>query len=529
MKKSILPLLFMCISGMAQAQTAETDLKYYNMRFSLNPEEKVLSAENKIHFNVTANVKSPVTFDLNNCFDITEIKSLSAAKKLKYEHKDNKLTIFPPVSWNDKDSISVRYKSNSEYGNGDGITYSQHNGAPIVWTMTCPYAGGEWFVCKQDNRDKIDSITVSAECPQKYKTASNGLLISNTEKDGKRIMTWHHRYPIDYYLICLACTNYEIYSDFADLDDGSRVEILNMVYPEYLKEAKIESQKLIPVFQLYCNLFGKYPFAGEKYGQAQFGWGGGMEHQTMTFVNSFDINLTAHELSHQWFGDNITCNTWNEVWLNESFATYCEYLTTEKGLMNEPHNWMKKTNYYATSQSDGKIYVDYAQDFYAIFNYATSYCKGALMLHQLRQFIGNEAFMKAMKSYATDPKLQYKTSKAADYISHVNAAAGQDMTWLFNQWLYQKGYPVYLVEWSNTANGIQLNISQKSSANNDNVFKMMIPVQITGTYPNEVETVWIFNDSKNQTIDIPSKFTVSKIAIDPGHETITKQPVIIKK
>lgn len=520
----------MCLCSMAKAQTAETDLRYYNLSFDINPEEKALSAENRIHFDVADNKTLPITFDLSNCFDITGIVSLSGKNELKYEHYNDKLIIYPHNEWNVRDSISIRYKSNSNYGEGEGITYTHHNGTPMVYTLTCPYAGGDWFACKQDNSDKIDSVTISVTSPRKYRTASNGLLISDLEKDSLRTMTWHHRHPIDYYLICIACTNYEVYSDFVDLDDGSRVEIVNMVYPEYLDRAKILSKKLIPVFQLYCRLFGKYAFADEKYGQAQFGWGGGMEHQTMTYVNNFDISLTAHELSHQWFGDNITCRTWNEVWLNESFATYCEYITAENGLLNRSTNrWMQNANGYATSDENGKIYVDDALDFHSIFNYATSYCKGALMLHQLRLIIGDEAFFKAMKSYATDPNLQYRTATATDFIAHVNKASGRDNSWLFDQWLHQKGFPIYTVDWAPAKKGIKLKIKQKCSSPDGNFFKMMIPVKLISADKKQEETVWIFNESDNQVFELKTDFPVSTIQIDPRHETITKQPVVIKR
>ncbi len=528
MKRIILPFLMAISYTTAIAQTADTDLKYYNMSFDIDPDVMALSAENRIHFAVSDNNDKPIELELSNMHSVSEVISLSADTKLRFEHSNNKITVFPNGQWGAMDSISIKYASNESFGKCDGIQFTRHRNVSSIWTLSCPYAGSDWFVCKQENADKIDSVTITTTSPEKYRTASNGVLISDITDNGKRTMTWHHRYPIDYYLICMACTNYEVFSDFVDLDDGSKVEIVNMVYPEYLDRAKMLSKKLIPVFQLYCKLFGKYPFSQEKYGQAQFGWGGGMEHQTMTFVADFEIKLTAHELSHQWFGDNITCNTWNEVWLNESFATYCEYIVAEAGLLKgTTTEWLNMANHYATNEKSGKIYVDDAYDFAGIFNYSTSYCKGALMLHQLRLYIGDEAFFKAMKSYATDPDLQYKTAKAEHFIKHVNNASGKDMSWLFDQWLNKKGFPIFTVDWNSKGNFLKLRINQMASNHSDQFFRMMLPIQIKG--PNgESETIMFDISSPKQEQKIKLNFAPASITVDPRHETITKEAVVTR-
>ena len=100
--------------------------------------------------------------------------------------------------------------------------------------------------------------------------------------------------------------------------------VINYVYPYVFSSAKSTIDKVPNMIKVFSGLYGQYPFIHEKYGQAQFGWSGGMEHQTITSLSEFDEDLEAHELSHHWFGDKVTCADWQDIWLNEGFATYSE-------------------------------------------------------------------------------------------------------------------------------------------------------------------------------------------------------------
>ncbi|WP_167610582.1 M1 family metallopeptidase [Maribellus sediminis] len=385
----------------------ETDFIYQRMEWEIDPAIRFISGSVTSYFiNKTESLDS-IRLDMHQNLVVDSV--VYQQQNQPFIHSGNKLRLALPDSLavGEIDSFKVYYHgvpTSSGFGSFENSTHGPDQ-TPVLWTLSEPYGAMEWWPCKQSLADKIDSIDIIVTTPEAYRTASNGIVISDEIKDSKRIMHWRHRYPIATYLVAIAVTDYVTYSDTLHLDDGRSIDILNYIYPENVETAKPQTARTASIMQLYNELIGEYPFADEKYGHAQFGWGGGMEHQTMSFMGAFNLRLIAHELAHQWFGDYITLGTWQDIWLNEGFATYLHALAYENLAPEEWPIWKQSSVTSITSNTGGSVFVDDTTSVSRIFNYRLSYQKGGYLLHMLRWVLGDEDFFKGLRSYFSDPEI----------------------------------------------------------------------------------------------------------------------------
>jgi aminopeptidase N len=502
------------------------DVKFYNIDIKVDPTVHYIKGNVKTIFTTQKNNFDKVRFDFSEALQIDSI--IYNSKKINYiRDKDTLFAILPKsLTKNILDSIKIYYEgSPSDKGFGSFIT-GTHNGTAIMWTLSEPYGSEIWWPCKQTLYDKADSVDMIVRTPLKYNVASNGIIKSIDTVGNTKITHWHTSYPIATYLIAFAASNYVSYYDYADIGDSIKIPILEMVYPENLANAKEQSADIVGSLKFYCDSFMLYPFWKEKYGQAQFGWGGGMENQTMTFVSNFNHNLTSHELAHQWFGDYITCGSWHDIWLNEGFAVFLEGLTAEAGLADYSYiDWKKKCINNGTSINYGSVYVDDTTSVDRIFSYQLTYMKGGMLLEMLRWILGDKAFFKGIRSYLHDPKLAYKFAHLKDLKEHLESASDTNLTEFFNQWYYGNGFPFYSVLWSQkNKNQIKITISQISSTQGTNFFAMKIPIELIG---NKLDTLVILNNTKNnQNFTIKTNFYVKDIVFDPNKNIFTRNPQI---
>jgi aminopeptidase N len=454
-------------------------------------------------------------------------------QKITFSQNENKLLIELTRTLNlmELDSLQIFYQGEPEpeiKGFG-AFTKSEHAGTPIIFTLSEPYGAMEWWPCKQSLIDKIDSIDIIVTTPEMYRTASNGVVVSDTVINGFREMHWKHRHPITTYLVAIAVTNYAVYSDGLDLDDGRKIEILNYVYPENLDTAKVRTPVTTEFIELYNRLIGEYPFADEKYGHAQFGWGGGMEHQTMSFMYNFNYELIAHELAHQWFGDYITCGSWQDIWLNEGFATYLTGLVYEN--LQDGYWWpkWKKLNVdRIISKIDGSVYVKDTTKVDDIFSGRLSYSKGAYLLHMLRWILGDENFFKGMKNYYNDPEIANSFALTNDFVKHMENVGDTTLTEFFNDWFYGEGYPIYSAGFTPVENGLlKITLSQTSSHPSVEFFEMPVPVRVYNFDKTDSLNFRLVQTKNNQEFFVDIDFNVAELKIDPDLWLVSKTSQIV--
>ncbi|HWY37235.1 MAG TPA: M1 family aminopeptidase, partial [Bacteroidia bacterium] len=426
------------------------------------------------------------------------------------------------------DSLTVFYHGIPSSSGFGSFMQTSHKGAPIVWTLSEPYGASDWWPCKNTLTDKADSIDTYINVPQGNKAASNGLLKQIIPHGSNNIYHWKHRYPIATYLICAAVTNYIEYTDTAHLQSGN-LPVLYYTYPEDSALSRTTDSQLVKVLHFYDSLYVPYPFLNEKYGQAEFGWGGGMEHQTMTFIGGYFIELLAHELSHHWFGDKITCGSWTDIWLNEGFAVYCTGLSL--GHLRGPDAftlWQQQQIGTITSAPGGSVFVDDTSSVARIFDGRLTYAKGAYLLHMLRWKLGDSLFFKAIRNYQNDASLAYSFARTGLLKQHLENTSGLSLTNFFNQWFYGQGYPSYLVVWNQDKNNrLKVILDQTTSHTSVPFYEMPVPVRFKG---GGKDTILVFNHTySGQEFYAGLNFKVDSVFFDPDLHIISAGNKTIKE
>ncbi|MCL1944051.1 MAG: T9SS type A sorting domain-containing protein [Candidatus Azobacteroides sp.] len=521
-------LLWMVFFPAFSQEAGNFDLKYQRCEWTVDPNVAELSGKITYYFTGVQNDVREVSFNLSPGMTIDAVERNNAS--LSYSRSDNVIRIDLPeaVSTERSDSLSISYHGVPDPTGFGSYVRSQHNGVPIVWTLSEPYGAEDWFPCKNDLTDKVDSIDIFVTAPDGNRVASNGVLVSVTPTTADRnIHHWKMRYPVAAYLIAIAVTNYAVYSDWYNRSDADKLEILNYVYPERLETRKTETPAIIPILQFFEEKFGRYPFSDEKYGHAEFGWGGGMENQTMSFMVNFGYELMAHELAHQWFGDMITCGSWHDIWLNEGFATYATALFQEKTYPADWENWKISRINDVTSVPDGSVYRYDISSNSVIFPNRYTYSKGALVLHMLRFVLGDEQFFDALWNYAHDPTLQFNFAFTADLRNHFEAVSGKDLSEFFDTWIYKEGYPVYDISVNQTSlDNASVTIRQTPSHASVSCFKMPLPFKFFGT-ENESSEFVFYNDLPEQSFTFDPGFQISNVVFDPDKWILCKSQLAL--
>jgi aminopeptidase N len=488
------------------------DVNYHRCFWKIDPAVNYISGNVTTYFKPETQLDT-LLFDLSDSLSVDSI--MYHQSSLAFYHSNNILSIILPsaIISNTYDSITIYYQGSPANTGFGSFMQSNHNGVPVIWTLSEAYGSSDWWPCKNSLTDKADSIDIFIQTSSEYKAASNGILFQEIISANEIIYHWKHRYPIATYLICLAVTDYAVYSDWVPFEN-TLLEVINYVYPEDSASILSQTDDIIPMMQLYDSLFGIYPFQNEKYGHAQFGWEGGMEHQSMSFMGSFEHELMAHELAHQWFGDKITCASWQDIWLNEGFATYLTGITYEHMFNGKYWPIFKQSRMdMIMAEDDGSVWCNDTTSLDRIFDGRLSYTKGAMILHQLRWVIGDSAFFTAVNNYLNDVNLAYGFARTSDLKLHFENSSGQNLDWYFDDWFTGEGYPDYQLDWIQNGNEINLTIYQTQSHSSVSFFELPLPIQFKNSMEDTLITVNHSFSGQSFTIDL--SFTVDSLIFDP--------------
>lgn len=523
-------MLYAMQMGVGQKQML--DEQHVDLNLRVDPQGQSIQGAVTIEFKPTATLKV-LKMRLRDVLHVTGATLDHAAIAIKRNGSDLNFQLNPPLAKDSLHVISIDYNGHppGSASISGGMFFDTHSGTPSATTLSEPFGTYNWWPCIDDLSDKF-TADISLTVPPGMVGASNGSLLNvSTGTDGWKTYHWRESYPIANYLVSANVTNYaEFSSSYKSLDGKTDMPIRYYVYPEDLQQAMINFQRVPEMIQMFAKMVGEYPFLNEKYGMVSFPWGGGMEHQTLTSIwgnaagtTDNEDFLFSHELAHQWFGDDVTCATWNDIWLNEGFATYFEILWSvhtdgidEQQMMSE---------FYDDGKYDGNlrgsVYLPNGSNPFSDSN--AVYVKGAWVLHMLKYVVGPERFFPALRAYRKAHS--YSNASTRDLMTACESVYGKPLDWFFDQWVYTVKRPIYHI--SHTQNGNSLKVTIVQTQPHRIVHRKVdadvyiMPVQLTAHFndgTSKIFTVWNNKRQQNFTLQVSKK--VKSVILDENHRIL---------
>lgn len=516
------------------AETERYDVHFYFIKLNMTNTTTTLSGTTEIQASARENLDTAL-IELFPDFVVSEIRVNGIPTA--YSRSNSAIRVPVNALVNESFSIEVDYAGTPPNGasnplGGGGMTNDDSPtwGNSVTWSLSEPFSAYEWFPVKQSLRDKADSSAMHITVPIACKAGSNGVLEQVVDLgDGTHRFEWKHRHEIDYYLISVAVAEYIEYNLTAFPSNSPPVFIQNFIYnnPNTLINFQDEIDETVDFIELFADVFGPYPFADEKYGHCMAPLGGGMEHQTMTTQGSFNRGLTSHELAHQWWGDHVTCASWSDIWVNEGFASYSEYIMLENLYPGQQVQDMLDRHDNIKLQLGGSVWVEDSLNVGRIFSGRLTYDKGAAIIHTLRFLVDNDSlFFEALREYQSI--FADSVALGVDFIAVMEDITGMDFTAFMEEWYYGEGFPTYTARWNQVGNDFLLEVNQTTSVNS-----------ITPYFTNDLEirldrqslpdTIIRVQITGNQTqFQIPNLGTINNLlSFDPANWIINNNGAII--
>ena len=516
------------------------DVRHYQLKIELIPE--VPAIQGAVSITAVPVVSTP-TLQVDAASNLTIESVALNGTSHAYQRTDSGLSLLfePALLPGQPFTIEVKYHGTPSTATvlGGGMLVSRHgpDDTTVMATLSEPYGAPTWWPCLDNPTDKA-TIEIEATVPESFAVASNGSLIKVEAADNQRkTYFWREDYLIATYLVSIAATNYAQFEDTYTALDGTRMPLLYYVYPEHLEIAREKFSATPVAMQIFAQVYGEYPFLQEKYGMAEFQWGGAMEHQTISSMGervisspSTSQSIIAHELAHHWWGDLVTMASWEDIWLNEGFATYSEVIYFEKRYGWKPGDLLR------ASYDDNQVYGQLGGTVIAenpgnpFDDTGAIYAKGAWVLHMMRRLLGEDGFFAALRVYAD--RYAFGNASTVDFQKICEEFYGSSLQWFFDQWVYSRGRPSYKISSFIEPEGnhylITLTIKQVQAHSiagrtDGNEFVYIMPLEVTINYADGTsETRLVVNNLKKQRF----KFTTSKI---PTNVEVDKNNWVLKK
>ncbi len=445
--------------------------------------------------------------------------SLTVAIQLdKVYHNDETYTIY--IDYTSKPNL-LKLKGSAAINDAKGLYFinpdSTEKGKPVqIWTQGETESSSAWFPTI-DKPDQKTTDEISMTVPAKYVTLSNGRLASQKlNGNGTRTDTWKMELPQSPYLFMMAVGDFKIYHDH-----WRNKEVNYYLEPKYAPYAKQIFGMTPELIEFYSKTLN-YDFAWNKYSQivVRDYVSGAMENTTATLHGEYvqetprellDANYDAgrstiaHELFHQWFGDLVTCKSWSNLTVNESFADFSEMLWAEHKYgkdEGDAHSYIALQNYLGSPDAQTKNLVRFHYDDKEDVFDVVTYQKGGRILNMLRNYLGDAAFFKGLNIYLKANA--FKNGEAEQLLLAMEEASGLDLNWYFNQWYFGAGNPDLNIsyKWDDASKTETVYLQQTQDGQ---IFKLPFAIDIYAGGKKERHKVWMNDKADTLTFAVASK------------------------
>ncbi len=488
--------------------------------------------------------------------DINTVKM--NGKDLQFVYEENMLTVDLGKEYtrDDKYTVIIDYVAKPderETGGSAAITSdkglyfinpdgSEPGKMPQIWTQGETEASSVWFpTIDSPNAKTTQEIYITVE--DKYTTLSNGKLVSSKKiAGGKRVDHWKQELPHAPYLFMMGVGEFKVIKDSYTRPNGSKMDVHYYVEPEWEPYARDIFGETPTMIKFFSELTGvEYPW--DKYHQivVRDYVSGAMENTGAVIFGDFvykndrelldgtDQSTIAHELFHHWFGDLVTCESWSNLPLNESFANYSQYL------WDEYRYGVDEADYYAEIEADGYYQTAQMQGYHDLiwFDYddkeqmfdGHSYNKGGRILHMLRNYLGDDAFFEGMRNYLEANK--FKPAEFHQLRLAFEDVSGEDLNWFFNQWFLGSGHALlkFQQEMDEEAGELVVTVEQTQDLELSPIYKLPFEIAVFDDNGKTIHDVVI--DELTEEFRLPVKGTLKNVIYDNEQMLLAKK--IVKK
>jgi len=418
------------------------DVTHYGLTLSYDPRDKRLTGTAEITARALQDL-SAFRLDLLG-LHVTDVTV--EGRDAGWSRAGQELTVRPhdDLDKGETFSTTVRYS-------GTPRTITDADGSEEGWLRTAdgalalgePTGSMAWFPGDHHPSDKA-SYDVRITVPKGLQAVSNGELTSESTRDGRTTYVWHTAQPMASYVATLAIGKYDVTRSTA----GKGLPVYVAVDPTQTRASKKVLGRIPEVMDWEEYNFGPYPFSStgaivDRPDDADYA----LETQTRpVFAGAPGTTILVHELAHQWFGDSVTPKSWRDMWLNEGFATYAEWLWKEDhggDSAEEIFNSLYEGDYYEPVDSD-EIWAFPPADppGAAQISDPPVYYRGAMVLHKIRQLVGDDTFYDIVQGWTAARR--HANADTADFTAYVEKAApDKDFSGIWKDWLYGKGKPAH--------------------------------------------------------------------------------------